>query len=369
MDHILHSLQYPFWFVVMLTIVVFIHEFGHYITARLNGVKIDVFSIGFGPEIFGYTDKQATRWKFSAIPVGGYVKMFGDRDPSSQADTDKLEEMSYKEKQVSFHFKSLKQKAAVVFAGPAFNYLSAIIILSGLLMWHGKSMTDPIISSVLPDSPAQEAGLKPNDTVLEVNDSSIESFEDVRQIIAFNTTEPLKFLVERNGNELEVIVTPKMQDMVDGFGNKIQMPIIGISSDKTHIKYLSFFPAIGESINQTITISIGMLKALGQIIVGERSFSQLGGPVKIAQYSGQSAQSGIVPFLWFIAMISINLGLLNLFPLPVLDGGHLFFYTLEWLRGKPIDVKFQAMAMQVTLALLALLMIVITVNDIRSLFN
>lgn len=353
----------------MLTLVVFIHEFGHYLIARFNKVKVDVFSIGFGPELFGYTDSSGTRWKFSVVPLGGYVKMFGDRDPTSQADTEKLTEMSYKEKQISFHFKNLKQKSAIVFAGPALNYLSAIIILCGLLMWYGKPVTDPIISTVVPSSPAEEAGLKPGDVILEVNDSSIESFEDVRQITAFNYLEPLEFLVERNGQEINIVVTPRIQDMVDGFGNKIQMPIVGIASNKVHIKSFSFFGALSESVNQTYSISVGMLKALGQIIIGERSFKQLGGPIKIAQYSGQSANSGVVPFLWFLAMISINLGLLNLLPLPMLDGGHLLFYLLEGIRGKPVDSKFQAIAMQVTFALLMLFMFIVTINDIRSLLD
>jgi regulator of sigma E protease len=369
MEMLLTGLLYTFWFLIILTIVVFIHEFGHFIIARLNGVQIDVFSIGFGKELFGFTDKRGTRWKISAIPMGGYVKMFGDQDAASSQDSKSLEGLSFKEKQLTFHFKKLWQKAAIVVAGPAANYLSAILIIAALSFTYGISVTEPIIGEVLKASPAAKAGLKVGDEILEVDGSTVESFEDVRQIIALSTSEPIELLILREHEEIEVEIIPELRKMKDAYGNDIEMPVIGISSHNLYHKEQSFFGAIATGVEQSYTMSLGMLKALGQIIVGDRGLDQLGGPIKIAQYSGQSAKHGVVSVLWFIAVISINLGLLNLMPLPMLDGGHLFYYMVEAVTGKPVSEKFQLVAMKASLFFLISLMLFVTINDIRSLFG
>lgn len=369
MEILLTGVLYTFWFLVILTVVVFIHEFGHFIIARLNGVKVDIFSIGFGKELFGFTDKKGTRWKVSAIPMGGYVKMFGDQDAASSQDSKSLEDMSFKEKQLTFHFKKLWQKVTIVVAGPAANYLSAIIIIAALSFTYGISVTEPVISDVIKGSPAERAGLKVGDEIIEVEGSTIESFEDVRQIIALSTAEPIDFLILRDHEEIEVEIVPEIRKMKDAYGNDIEMPIIGISSHNVYHKEQSLFGAIATGVDQSYTMSVGMLKALGQIIVGDRGVDQLGGPIKIAQYSGQSAKHGLVSVLWFIAVISINLGLLNLLPLPMLDGGHLFYYALEFVTGKPVSERFQLVAMKASLFFLISLMLFVTVNDIRSLFG
>lgn len=369
MESLILSLSYIFWFLVMLTAVVFIHEFGHYIIARACGVKVEVFSIGFGKELFGFNDKHGTRWKISMLPFGGYVKMFGDSDPSSSPDAKKLQQMSFLDKQKAFHYKNLKQKAAIVFAGPAFNYLSAILIISAMLFIYGKPSTDAVLTQIVPDSPAQQAGLMVGDRIIEVDGSTIETFEDVRQIIALNVGTPIKFVIQRNGKEIALEITPEMKQTKDIYGNPIEMPIVGIASNHISKQELNAGQAIYHGVAETYNISVGMFKAIGQIIVGDRGVDQLGGPVKIAQYSGQSAKYGIQSFLWFIALISINLGLVNLLPIPMLDGGHLAYYAVESLTGKPVAENFQAIAMRVSFMLLISLMLFVTFNDIMGLLK
>jgi regulator of sigma E protease len=352
----------------MLTIVVFIHEFGHYIFARLCGVRVEAFSIGFGKELFGFTDAKQTRWKISLIPFGGYVKMFGEKEVLLEGE-DSSKPMTDEEKEVSFHHKTTWQKSLIVVAGPLFNYISAALIFFYIFATNGIAFREPVLSNVVENSPAFEAGLQKGDVIVEVNSSSIESFEELSQLIAINNTNLLHLRVIRNGEELEFEVIPKMQETIDGFGEKIQMPIIGIQGTEVSHKVLSIPEAFSKSVEQTYVISVGILKALGQIFAGERDFNQLGGPIKIAQYSSKSAQAGVMTFLVFIALISINLGLLNLLPLPMLDGGHLLFFAIEGLQGKPVNEKFQLVCMKVTFALLITIMLLVTVNDIRAVLS
>lgn len=369
MESFLNASYSFFWFVVIISIVVFIHEFGHYFVARLNKVRVEVFSIGFGPEIFGWNDKAGTRWKVSIIPMGGYVKMFGDADASSTPDLKKLEKMTKEQKAVSFYFKSLKQKAAIVFAGPLFNYLSAILIMTFLFTIYGKPSTEPIISRVEPNSAAKAAGLKKGDRILKIEDRDIDSFEEIRQAIALNLGNPIKILIQSpNGHEHTTSLTPKIQKTKDIFGNIIELPIIGIASE--HIRYtrLGAVSSFIVSIKEAYFMSEGMLKAIWQIITGARSTEQLGGPIKIAEYSGKTASQGIQSVLWFIVLISINLGLVNLLPIPMLDGGHLLYYGYEGLRGRPLSERVQMTGFKIGLVFLLGLMIYVTFNDIKSLF-
>lgn len=367
MDPITSGLLSVFWFLVVITIVVFIHEFGHYFVARLNGVKVEIFSIGFGTELFGWTDSNGTRWKVSAIPMGGYVKMFGDADPSSSPDFTSLKKLSKKDKEHSFYFKSLWQKAAIVFAGPAINYISAITILAVMFSINGKAYIIPEITAVVKDSPADKAGLEPGDIITFLDDDAVESFDDIRQNMALNVGESVSVTVIRDSLEKVYVITPEVKVTKDVFGNEIKMPMLGISSSKFENKVLTFTESTIEAIKDAYQISIGMLKAVGQILIGARSTDDLGGPVKIAKYSGQSAEAGIYGVLWFISLISINLGLVNLFPIPMLDGGHLMFYAIEALKGKPLSEKVQMIGFRIGLTLLLMLMIYVTIKDIASL--
>lgn len=367
MEHIFATFYNLFWFLVVISVVVFIHEYGHFIIARWNKVRIDNFSIGFGKEIFGWNDKYGTRWSIRYLPFGGFVKMYGDSDPASSPDFKALKKLSKKEKEQSFYFKKLWQKAAIVFAGPFFNYLSAYIIMLGFILYGGKPFTLPEITDIVADSPAQKAGLKVGDLIIEANGGAIESFEDLRQIIALNLDEKITLIVERNGKDIVFDVYPKIEETKDIFGNVVKIPRIGIASTKTSIVKLDVQQSIAEAFYQIYDISVSMLKAVWQIITAQRSTEELGGPIKIAQYSGQSASLGFAGFLWFIAIISINLGLINLFPIPMLDGGHLMYYALEAIRGKAVSEKAQELAMKIGFALLMLLMVYVTFNDIRSL--
>lgn len=369
MENFLLPLNYLFWFLVMLTAVVFIHEFGHYLVARLCGVKVEVFSIGFGKELFGFNDRHGTRWKISLLPFGGYVKMFGDSDPSSSPDAKKLKAMKNEDKKQAFHFKNLRQKAAIVVAGPMFNYISAILIITAMMFAYGRPSTEAIITEVIDSSPAKKAGIMVGDKIISVDDSSVDSFEDVRKMIALNVGTPMIFTVLRHNEPVKIEVTPELRRTKDIYGNPAEMPVIGIASKHFARQELNLPQALYYATAETINISAGMIKALGQMIAGERSMDQLGGPVKIAQYSGQSAKYGVQSFLWFIALISINLGLINLFPIPMLDGGHLAYYLVESLTGKPVAEKFQMAAMRISFALLMGLMLLVTFHDVVSLFK
>ncbi|MCE2992454.1 MAG: RIP metalloprotease RseP [Candidatus Jidaibacter sp.] len=369
MQGFLVGLEYFFWFLVILSIVVFIHEFGHYLFARLNGVRVEIFSIGFGKELLGVTDRHGTRWKLSIVPFGGYVKMFGDSDVASSGADPQLDQMSFKDKLVSFHHKELWRKAVIVFAGPAFNYISAILIIVGMFWFYGKPATDPVVSQVAVGSPAAAAGLKIGDKILAIDESQIMTFEELRQAIALNTGTQIVLLVERGKKQISLKATPKLEKIKDAYGNEVNMPILGIAAAGGTLVKLSFIESVTQGVHETFAISAGMLKGLWQIITGNRSTKELGGPIKIAQYSGQSAQHGLVSVLWFIALISINLGLINLLPLPLLDGGHLAFYAVEALTGKPASEKFKLAATKISFALLISLMIYVTFNDITGLIR
>jgi regulator of sigma E protease len=363
----LNGLTSVFWFLVVITVVVFVHEFGHYIVARLNGVKVETFSIGFGTELIGWNDSHGTRWKIAMIPMGGYVKMYGDADPSSSPDFDKLKKLTKKEKSQSFYFKALWQKALVVVAGPAANYLLAIAILATMFTVHGKAYIIPEITAVMEGSVADKAGIKAGDMVKKIDNKEIETFDNIRQILALNTGDTLHIVIERKSKVMEFAVTPEIKVTKDTFGNAIKMPMLGITSNRYENEVLTFGQAAVEAIKDSYNISAGMLQAVGQMLIGARGTDDLGGPIKIAKYSGQSAEAGVSGVLWFIALISINLGLVNLFPIPMLDGGHLMYYAIEAIKGKPVSEKFQMIGFRIGLTLLIALMIFVTFKDIISL--
>jgi regulator of sigma E protease len=359
-----HGLSYILPFLFILTVLVFVHEFGHYFIARRNGVRVDVFSIGFGPELFGWHDRAGTRWKFSAIPLGGYVKMFGDNDASSGLPAAGLARMSAAEREISFHYKRLGQRAAIVVAGPAANFLFAIVVLAILFMTFGQPFTPAQVGQVQPDSAAARSGIKPGDVIVQINGGSVQSFEDVQQAVRLNPGVPMAIVIKRDGRDLTFNVTPTKTELTDRFGNRYEIGLLGIA--RNGVDYVKRDPATAllQAGAQTWALSADTLKAMWQIVIGTRGTDELGGPLRIAQMSGDVAQGGIVAVVWFMAVLSINLGLINLFPVPVLDGGHLLFYAAEALRGKPLGQRAQEYGFRIGLALVLTLMVFATWNDL-----
>ncbi len=350
-------------FLVVLTVLVFVHELGHYLIARRNGVKIEVFSIGFGPELFGWWDRAGTRWKFSAIPLGGYVKMFGDSDASSGLPIARLGQLTAAEREVSFHGKRLGQRAAIVAGGPIANFVFAIVVLALLFMTYGQPFTPAKVGQVLPDSAAQAGGMQPGDVITSIDGRSIESFEDVQQVVRLNPNVPMTAVVKRNGQFVTLHVTPSRVEETNRLGRH-QIGQLGIRGGSP--KYVRRDPAsaVVRAVGETWNLSATTLDAMWQMVIGTRSADELGGPLRIAQLSGEVAQGGIVPLLWFMAVLSVNLGLINLFPVPVLDGGHLLFYAAEAIRGKPLGQRTQEYGFRVGLALVLTLMVFATWNDL-----
>jgi len=441
-------------FFLVLSILVFVHEWGHYYVARLCGVKVESFSIGFGKELFGFTDKNGTRWKFSLIPLGGYVKMFGDVDPASTQKAEVVQEegseeirpFSEDEKQVAFFSQSVGKRAAIVFAGPAINFLFAIIILFGLYTFYGKPVTPPFATAIIGQSAAAEAGFMPHDEVIKIDGRSVSKFEDIRRSVTVGLDRTRVFTVLRDGKEVEITATPKVEELEDRFGFKHTKGFLGIISpgnaidikqikriDGTDIEnaeqaralinkkigtpfkiYLSSneetdsllvnplislnqnfnvdesdefnvlvlehsreetflklpaTKAIGEAMTETANITTSTMEALGQMFVGTRSATELGGIIRIGAIAGDMAQSGFIALLAFTALLSINLGLINLFPIPMLDGGHLVFYALEAVKGSPISENVQEYAFRIGLVILIGVMLFANINDIVQLIR
>lgn len=356
-------------FILVISVIVFIHEGGHYLVAKACGVKIEEFAIGFGKEIIGFNDPSGTRWKLCLVPMGGYVKMFGDINPASAPDNEQLKKLTAAEEKVTFHGKKLWQKSAIVAAGPAANFLLAIIILSGFILTYGQAQTLPIVGDVLKESAAEQAGLEKGDHILYIDGTTIEDFSDIQTAISINTGTSINLTILRNNIELTKKLTPRIVESKDLFGNSIRRAQIGITSNGQvfHKTDIGIFKAIGLATVQTYDIAASNLKAIGQIVTGSRSVEDLGGPVKIAKYSGQATQMGIQTVLWFMVVVSIGLGLINLFPIPVLDGGHLMYYMIEALQGKPLAQKYQDYGLKAGMAFIILLAVVVTFNDIRQL--
>jgi len=359
-----HGLIYIIPFLLILTVLVSVHEFGHYLIARWNGVRVEVFSIGFGSELFGWWDSAGTRWKFSTIPLGGYVKMFGDSDATSGLPVAGIARLAQAERDVSFHYKRLGQRAAIVAAGPAANFVFAIVVLALLFMTFGQPFTPAEVGQVQPGSAAEQGGIRPGDLILSIDGRSIARFEDVQQAVRLNPGVPMAIGVTRDGQEIELHITPGRSEFSDRFGNHYEIGLLGIS--RGGMEYVKRDPltALLQAGTETWDLSAATLKAMWQIVIGTRNMDELGGPLRIAQMSGEVAQGGIVSVLWFMAVLSINLGLINLFPVPVLDGGHLLFYAAEAVRGKPLGQRAQEYGFRIGLALVLTLMVFATWNDL-----
>lgn len=350
-------------FLAVLTVLVFVHEFGHYYVARLNGVRVEVFSIGFGPELFGWTDRAGTRWKISLLPLGGYVRMFGDADAASRPG-EAVKEMTPEERAVSLHHKRVGQRAAVVAAGPAANFLFAILVLSGLFMIYGQPYTPPTIEQVLAGSAAEVAGLHAGDRVVSLDGRAVERFEDLAQTVAESPEKALPITVKRGDDTVDLVITPRAIESVDPFGTKHRIGQLGVIRGADEFHRRAPLRAVSEAVKETYSLVTSTLDAVGQMLMGARGTDELGGPLRIAQMSGQVAQTGVVPVIWFMTILSINLGLINLFPIPMLDGGHLLFYGLEALRGRPLGEQAQEYGFRIGLALVLSLMIFATWNDL-----
>ena len=365
-------LSYILPFILLIIVVVFIHEYGHYYFAKRYGVGVTDFSIGFGQEIFGWNDKSGTRWKICWIPLGGYVKFFGDRNVYSQADQEKIiKKYSGEDREKLFVLKPLYQRALIVFGGPLANFLLALVIFFSIYTFVGKDFTPAVINEVQDDSPAMVGGLKQNDIILEIDGNKVESIMEVSKFIMISTDEIIDFKVRRLNDELLLKIKPDTILGEDNLGNKINKRIVGIklgayNDQINHVK-LGPTKAVYHAINEVYYVSISSLKYIGAMIFGKADTSQLGGPIRIAKISGQVAEFGVLAFISMMAYISISLGLINLFPIPMLDGGHLMFYAFEKVLGRPLSQKTQEGFFRIGLFLLLSLMLFTTFNDLKDL--
>ncbi len=438
-------------FLLVLGILVFVHEWGHYIVARMCGVRIESFSIGFGPELFGMTDKRGTRWRFSLVPLGGYVKMFGDVDPASARHSETVQEgeqirpLTSAEKNVAFYTQPVIRRAAIVAAGPGINYLFAVVVMAILFMAYGQPVTPPLAAAVIGGSAAEEAGFKPHDEVLAINGKAVYRFEDIRRAIMVGLDTPLEMTIRRDGKETKIRAVPRKLDETDHFGFTHSKGMLGLISpdngiDIRHIAKIDgqevadadaaraiivqkmgqtftielssgvdttnrliispppelnqglkdpksadygrltliyndedfvvrhgLFSAVGAALSETWSITVSTLQALGQMFTGTRSATELGGIIRIGAIAGDMAKTGFLALVSFTALLSINLGLVNLFPIPMLDGGHLVFYSIEVIRGTPISEQIQEYAFRLGLAILVGIMLFANLNDIVQL--
>jgi len=395
-------------FIFVLTIVVFFHELGHFMAARACGVAIEVFSIGFGPRVASWTDRHGTEWRVSLLPLGGYVKFLGDENAASMPDRKKLEGedggrplttqfpaaadahtsgLTPEQRASCFHFKPLWQRAIVVAAGPVANFVLAAIIFAGLLVSFGERVIDPRVGQVLADSAAQEAGLRPGDLIVEVQGRRIERFKDLQEIIVFSSDTPLRMVVVRNGEQIELTATPRRMEHTDWLGNTQRYGTLGITStgaeeDSRYVRYgpgeaaLAGVQRVQRIIGQT-------LKFLGRLITGNEDPKELGGPLRIAQYSGQTAaaafdgqdsfadglRASVINLIQLAGFLSVSVGLINLFPIPMLDGGHLLYYGYEAVAGRPLGERAQEIGFRIGLALVLSMMAFATWNDLNNLWS
>ncbi|MFG1422506.1 RIP metalloprotease RseP [Roseixanthobacter liquoris] len=359
----------PFLFV--LTLVVFFHELGHFWVARRAGVRVLTFSLGFGPEIAGFNDRHGTRWRLAAVPLGGYVRFFGDEDAASTPNTEKLRQMTPQERKESFFYAPLAWRAAIVAAGPIANFLLAVVIFSMVFMVFGRQVTAPRVDQVAAGSAAEQAGFVPGDLVLSIDGTAVESFADMQRIVGSNAGQALSFKVERGNAELSLTATPQLREVKDAFGNAHKMGLLGISRSlaAADVSTRRYGPveAVAMGAQETWFVVARTFDYLGGLIAGRESADQLGGPIRIAQVSGQVATYGIGALLSLAAVLSVSIGLLNLFPIPLLDGGHLLFYAVEAVRGRPLSARTQDIGFRIGLAIVLMLMVFATWNDVLHL--
>jgi regulator of sigma E protease len=359
-------------FLIVLGLVVFIHEMGHFLVARMNGVAVEAFSIGFGPEIGGFHDKHGTRWRVAWIPLGGYVKFLGDENAASMPSHEAAASVSPEDRARMFQFKPVGVRALVVAAGPFANFVLALVIFTGLFMAYGKTVIEPRVEEVVAESPAERAGFQSGDLILSIEGDEIESFQDMVRIVGLSADQPLDIVVERGGERVSLTVTPELVETESRFGSA-KIARIGIrgGAERSEVVTKTYGPleAVGQSFQETWFWMKQPIIFIGELIGGRASADQLGGPVRIAQMSAEVASIGIPELLRWTAIISISIGLINLFPIPVLDGGHLVFYGIEAIRGRPLNEKAQEIGFRIGMALVLMLMIFVTWNDVMQLIE
>ena len=371
LSHVLIGYAVPFLFV--LSIVVFFHELGHFLVARWAGVKVLTFSLGFGPELVGFNDRHATRWKVSAVPLGGYVKFLGDDTEASTPSADALANLTEEERAGSFHHKKVGARAAIVAAGPIANFLLAIIIFTCLFTFIGKPSTSARVDKVEANSAAASAGFEVGDIVTSIDGSSIDSFTDMQRIVGTHAGETLHFTVKRGSGTVQLTGTPQLREVKDAFGNTQRLGILGITRQTAPGDILTErvdpATALWLGIKETWSVVDRTLAYIGGVFTGREAADQIGGPLRIAQISGQVATIGLAALIHLSAVLSISIGLLNLFPVPLLDGGHLLFYAVEAVRGRPLSERAQEMGFRIGLGLVLMLMVFATYHDILHLHS
>ncbi|MFO1130647.1 MAG: RIP metalloprotease RseP [Hyphomicrobiales bacterium] len=356
---------YALPFLVALTIIVFIHELGHFLVARWCGVDIEVFSIGFGRELFGWYDRKGTRWKVAWLPLGGYVRFRGDANAASLPDAEALERA--RSEPGNFHGKPVWQRAAVVAAGPIANFILAIAIFAGAFMIIGKPVVEPRVDEVVAGSAAEAAGIRKGDVIISVDGAAIEDFSDLQRSVMTRAGDPLAVVLDRGGQRISLTVVPTLREEPDNFGGKIRIGLLGVKRDPMGpVRYEKMGPvkALETGVERTWFIVQSTFSYLGKLVSGRESPDQLGGPISMAKAAGDAASMGFSQFVAVIAFLSVSIGLLNLFPIPMLDGGHLVYYAVEAIRGRPLGENAQEWGFRIGFSLVIMLMVVGTWNDL-----
>ncbi|MBX3578030.1 MAG: RIP metalloprotease RseP [Rhizobiaceae bacterium] len=340
-DGLLVGTLIPFLFV--LTVVVFVHEMGHYLVGRLCGIGVTAFSVGFGPELVGFTDRHGTRWKLSAVPLGGYVKFVGDMNATSTPDAQQIDSLSDAEKRVAFHTQPVWKRAATVFAGPAFNFALAVAVFAVMFSIYGRYVTEPMVAEVRPGSPAEAAGFQPGDRFVSVDGIAVETFADVQRYVSGRAGDEIVFVMLRDGAEIELRATPVLSEQTDALGNVVKVGIIGVVNNEElgQPRLIEYSP--GQAFVQAVSETGHIIQRTGQFlqrfVVGREDRCQLGGPVKIADMAGRAAALGFEWLVQLVALLSVGIGILNLLPIPPLDGGHLLFYGIESVIRRPVSER------------------------------
>jgi regulator of sigma E protease len=360
-------LGYVIPFLFVLSLVVFFHELGHFLVARWCGVQILVFSIGFGPEIVGFNDRYGTRWKISAIPLGGFVKFFGDDNVASVPGQSQAD-MDAEQRARSFMFQPVLKRIAIVVAGPFANFVLAVIIFACVFALYGKQTMSARVDTVQAGSAAAAAGFQPGDLVVAIDGHAVDSFSDMQRIVSTSAGETLNVTVEHDGVQRVLKATPALKEVKDNFGNVQRIGILGITrsmaAEDLKVHPVGHLQAAWMALQETWSVIDRTLNYIVGVLSGREAASQLGGPIRIAQMSGQVASFGFIPLIQLAAVLSVSIGLLNLFPIPLLDGGHLLFYVIEGVRGRPLSERAQEVGFRIGLAIVLMLMIFATFNDI-----
>jgi regulator of sigma E protease len=360
-------------FLLVLTLIVFVHEMGHYLAGRWSGIGITAFSVGFGPELVGFTDRRGTRWKLSAIPLGGYVKFLGDDDPASIPDYESVSALPEEVRKRTFLGAALWKRAVTVAAGPIANFVLAIAFFAVMFAIYGRQIADPIVAEVRPGSAAEEAGVRPGDLLVALDGSKVDTFYDVRRYVSVRPETKIVVTVRRAGEDIDLPMVPKRTEITDQFGNRVELGLIGIVTNQEtgNFRIVHYGPleAVGQGALQSWHIVTGTFDYLSNLLTGRMKADQLGGPIRVAQASGQMATLGVAAVLQLAAVLSVSIGLLNLMPVPVLDGGHLMFYAVEAVRGRPVGPGAQEIAFRIGMALVLMLMVFATWNDISMLLG